>query len=135
VESGVKYIKRNFMPLRDFRSLSDAYRQLKDWVLQTAGNRTHGTTKQKPLSAFIETEKYLLTALPDVPPELATWAKVKLHGNCHVQLENCYYSAPFLAGAPSAVAYCHRNQCQAIPESEISCRSSPAEKTRRTLHH
>lgn len=95
VESGVKYVKRNFMPLRDFRSLSDANRQLKDWILQTAGNRIHGTTKQKPLSAFIETEKPLLTALPDVPPELATWAKVKLHGNCHVQFEYCYYSAPF----------------------------------------
>ena len=83
------------MPLRDFRSLSDANAQLKHWILQTAGNRIHGTTKQKPLSAFIETEKPLLTALPDVPPELATWAKVKLHGNCHVQFEYCYYSAPF----------------------------------------
>jgi len=79
----------------DFGSLSDANRQLKDWILQTAGNRIHGTTKQKPLSAFIESEKHLLTALPDVPPELATWAKVKVHGNCHVQFENCYYSAPF----------------------------------------
>ena len=95
VESGVKYIKRNFMPLRDFRNLSDANRQLKDWILQTAGNRIHGTTKQKPLCAFIETEKPLLAALPDVAPELATWAKVKLHGNCHVHFENCYYSAPF----------------------------------------
>ncbi len=95
VESGVKYIKRNFMPLRDFRNLTDANRQLKDWILQTAGNRIHGTTKQKPLSAFIETEKPLLAALPDVVPELATWAKVKLHGNCHVQFENRYYSAPF----------------------------------------
>ena len=95
VESGVKYIKRNFMPLRDFRSLSDANRQLKDWILQTAGNRIHGTTKQTPLSAFVETEKPLLEILPDVPPELAIWAKVKLHGNCHVQFENCYYSAPF----------------------------------------
>lgn len=95
VESGVKYIKRNFMPLRDFRSLSDANRQLKNWVLQTAGNRIHGTTKQKPLTVFIETEKPLLAALPDVVPELAVWAKVKLHGNCHVQFENCFYSAPF----------------------------------------
>ncbi len=95
VESGVKYIKRNFMPLRDFRSLADANGQLKHWILQTAGNRIHGTTKQKPLSAFIETEKPLLAPLPDVPPELATWAKVKLHGNCHVQFEKCYYSAPF----------------------------------------
>ena len=33
--------------------------------------------------------------LPDVVPELATWAKVKLHGNCHVQFEKAFYSAPF----------------------------------------
>ena len=95
VESGVKYIKRNFMPLRDFRSLSDANRQLKEWILGQAGNRIHGTTKQKPLSAFAETERHMLQPLPDVPPELATWAKVKVHGNCHVQFEKAYYSAPF----------------------------------------
>ena len=33
--------------------------------------------------------------LPDVPPELATWAKHKLHGNCHLQFEKAFYSAPF----------------------------------------
>jgi hypothetical protein len=82
------------MPLKDFRSLSDANRQLKDWILQTADNRIHGTTKQKLLSALIETEKPLLTVLADVPPELATWTKVKLHGNCHVQFKNRYCSAP-----------------------------------------
>jgi hypothetical protein len=61
----------------------------------TAGNRIHGTTKQRPLSAFIEVERPLLNSLPDIAPELATWAKVKLHGNCHVQFEKAYYSAPF----------------------------------------
>lgn len=95
VESGVKYVKRNFMPLRDFRSLSHANQQLKQWVLSTAGNRIHGTTKQKPLTLFTETERPLLNPLPDIPPELVTWAKVKLHGNCHVQFEKAYYSAPF----------------------------------------
>ena len=35
-----------------------------------------------------------MTALPDVPPEVHR-AKVKLHGNCHVHFEYCYYSAPF----------------------------------------
>ena len=95
VEAGVKYVKKNFMPLRDFRSLSDANSQLKQWVLETAGNRIHGTTKQKPLSAFADTERPLLKALPDVPPELAVWTEVKLHGNCHVSFEKSYYSAPF----------------------------------------
>ncbi len=95
VESGVKYIKRNFMPLRDFRSLSDANHQLKHWVLETAGNRIHGTTRQRPLTLFVETEKAFLKPLPDVPPQAATWTQVKVHGNCHVQFEKVQYSAPF----------------------------------------
>lgn len=95
VESGVKYIKRNFMPLRVFRDLSDSNRQLLSWIFDTAGNRIHGTTKQKPLSLFAETERGFLNALPDVPPELVTWAKHKLHGNCHLQFEKAFYSAPF----------------------------------------
>jgi len=95
VESGVKYVKRNFMPLREFRSLADANRQLKEWVLETAGTRIHGTTKQQPLTLFADFEKSSLKPLPDVPPELAYWAKHKLHGNCHLQFEKAFYSAPF----------------------------------------
>jgi transposase len=95
VESGVKYVKGNFMPLREFRSLVDANRQLREWVLETAGNRIHGTTKQKPLTLFAEVEKRFLIPLPAVAPELAVWAKYKLHGNCHLQFEKCFYSAPY----------------------------------------
>lgn len=95
VEAGVKYVKRNFMPLREFRGLADANRQLKEWILETAGTRIHGTTKQQPLALFTALEKSTLKALPEVPPELATWAKHKLHGNCHLQFEKAFYSAPF----------------------------------------
>ena len=95
VESGVKYVKKNFMPLREFRSLSDGNEQLKHWVLEVAGNRIHGTTRQRPLTLFVETEKAFLRPLPDVPPQVATWTQVKVHGNCHVQFEKAYYSVPF----------------------------------------
>ena len=95
VESGVKYVKNNFVPLRKFRTLADANEQLTRWVLQTAGNRKHGTTFQKPLTIFAQTEKHFLKPLPDVPVEIATWTQVKLHGNCHVQFEKAFYSAPY----------------------------------------
>lgn len=72
------------MPLRGFRSLSDANAPLKQWVLETAGNRLHGTTPQRPLTLFVETVKAFLLPLPDVPPQVATWTQVKVHGNCHV---------------------------------------------------
>ncbi len=95
VEAGVKYIKRSFLPLRRFRSLADANRQLRQWILETAGNRIHGTTKQKPLTLFAEAEKHLLQPLPDRAPEPAVWSLHKLHGNCHLQFEKCFYSAPY----------------------------------------
>jgi len=95
VESGVKYVKNRFVPLRRFRSLEDANEQLRRWLLETAGNRIHGTTRQKPLTLFAETEKHLLKPLPDVPVEIAAWCQVKLQSNCHVQFEKAYYSAPF----------------------------------------
>jgi len=95
VESGVKYVKNNFVPLREFRSLSDANMQLRNWVLETAGNRKHGSTYEKPLNRFQETEKYLLTSLPEKPFDVCAWVRVKLHGDCHVQNEKCRYSAPY----------------------------------------
>jgi transposase len=95
VESGVKYVKKGFVPLRQFRSLADGNRQLMDWVMRTAGNRIHGSTQEKPLLVFAGTEKPLLRRLPDVPVEPAVWVSVKLHGDCHVRFEKCLYSAPF----------------------------------------
>jgi transposase len=95
VESGVKYVKKNFVPLRIFRNLCDANQQLVKWNLETAGNRIHGTTREKPLTLFTQTESLLLKSLPDNPPELATWEKVKVHGDCHVMYLKCRYSAPY----------------------------------------
>jgi len=95
VESGVKYVKKNFVPLRKFRNLIDANQQLMKWNLETAGNRIHGTTHEKPLTLFTQTESVLLKSLPDNPPELAIWEKVKIHGDCHIMYLKCRYSAPY----------------------------------------
>lgn len=95
VESGVKYVKRNFIPLREFHSVAHANEQLQAWIMAEAGNRIHGTTRERPLKLFAETEQALLQALPAIAPDCPTWAKAILHGNCHVQFEYCQYSAPF----------------------------------------
>ena len=95
VESSVKYVKRSFVPLREFRDLVDANAQLRAWLLGPAGNRVHGTTHERPLTRFVETESEFLRPLPSRPPELAVWARVKLHPDCHAQFEKAYYSASF----------------------------------------
>jgi hypothetical protein len=95
VESGVKYVKSSFVPLQDFRSIAAANQQLRSWIMETAGNRIHGTIRQKPLTLFTEAEKAFLKPLPDIPVETAVWCQVKVHGNCHAQFEKAYYSAPY----------------------------------------
>lgn len=95
VEAGVKYAKRSFVPLREFRDLTDGNRQLLEWVLGEAGIRCHGTIREQPLKRFADTEKTLLQPLPAVPPELAVWAQVCVHSDAHVQFEKALYSVPF----------------------------------------
>lgn len=96
VESGVKYVKINFLPLRKFKNFQDANEQLKAWVLEIAGNRIHGTTKQKPLSHFYEVEQTLLQPLPAIMPELCTWVKTTCYRDCCIRFEDCRYSVPYL---------------------------------------
>lgn len=53
VESGVKYVKRNFVPGRTFRDLDDFNTQLLDWLMQVSDLRVHGTTHQRPIDRFL----------------------------------------------------------------------------------
>ena len=54
VESGVKYVKRNFVPGRVFRDLEDFNAQLAAWQIEVADLRMHGTTHQRPIERFAE---------------------------------------------------------------------------------
>lgn len=98
VEAGVKYVKGNFLPTRNFRDLADLNAQARAWVLHEAGQRIHGTTRARPLVVF-ELERAYLRPLPAIAPDLGTWSRVCVHRDCHVQFERILYSAPFaLAG-------------------------------------
>lgn len=95
VESGVKYVKGNFLPTRTFRDLADLNTEARAWVIGVAGSRTHGTTRERPLARFA-LEKPLLRPLPVVAPDLGSWHAVLCHRDCHVQHERILYSVPYL---------------------------------------
>lgn len=95
VEAGVKYVKGNFLPTRSFRDLADLNAQAKRWVLEEAGRRQHGTTREQPLVLFA-LEQALMRRLPAAVPDLGHWHRVTVHRDCHVQFDRCFYSAPFL---------------------------------------
>jgi transposase len=60
VESGVKYIKRNFVPGRSFRDLDDFNAQLLAWQREIADVRVHGTTHEQPIERFAAEVSHLV---------------------------------------------------------------------------
>lgn len=52
VESGVKYLKRNFLPGRAFIDIVDLEEQVLKWQQTVADLRIHGTVHQRPIDRF-----------------------------------------------------------------------------------
>ena len=97
VESSVKYVKNNFFKAYaadglDARQLQG---ELARWVVETAGQRIHGTTAQRPINAFSQMEKAALTPLPAVAYQPVVWKQVKVHTDSHVNFGRALYSVPW----------------------------------------
>ena len=93
-QGGVHYVKRNFLGGRETTFLPQANRDVRKWCLTTAGQRIHGTTKEKPLARF-EIERNHLQPLPKNPYDRGIWKMLTLHRDCHAVFDESYYSAPF----------------------------------------
>lgn len=63
VESGVKYIKRNFWPGVRFVDMDDLNLQARAWCEQVANQRLHGTTGERPAER-LKSERLRLRQLP-----------------------------------------------------------------------
>jgi len=94
VESGVRYVSRNFFAGRAVGRLADDNAALKTWVETVAGMRCHGTTRWQPRVRFHEVERATLQPLPEAAYDLGVWRQAKLHPDCHVVVDGAYYSAP-----------------------------------------
>jgi len=95
VESGVKYVKNNFLPLRTFKDIYDASKQLYEWNETVARVRIHGTTRQKPAELFQHDEKNTMIPLVHERFEIPVWKRLKVYRDIHIQFDNCYYSVPY----------------------------------------
>jgi transposase len=65
VENGVKYVKRNALAGRRFRSWEDLNEWLERWCVEVADVRVHGTTHERPADRFAQEQ---LTPLGQRPP-------------------------------------------------------------------
>jgi len=100
-QGGVHYVKRNFLGGREMSTLTQANCDVLTWCEHTAGERIHGTTKEKPLTRFEQIEKALLKPLSETRYDLAVWKQTTLGRDCHVEFDHAYYSVPHrLNGQP-----------------------------------
>lgn len=93
-ESGVKYVKNNFRPFREFADFQDANQQLWEWNRSVAAVRTHGTTRKQPIGLFQNYEKQLLKPVTAERFEILVYKKCKVYRDIHIQFNKAYYSAP-----------------------------------------
>lgn len=95
VESGVKYLKRNFLPGRTFIDSVDLQAQLDEWNATIADVRIHGTTHEQPLDRF-ERERSSLIPTAGQPSFLTDirWSRM-VASDYLVSLDTNRYSVPF----------------------------------------
>lgn len=95
VERAVDYTRESFFRGRSFRTIPEMREAARHWSLAVAGERTHGTTGERPLQAFLAREQAALLVLPPRPWELVTWTTAKVHPDCHLQAGGARYSVPY----------------------------------------
>ena len=64
------------------------------WCREVAGQRTHGTTRRKPLQVFQDEEHNALIPWGGDPYEVTDWRTAKVHPDHHVACQYALYSAP-----------------------------------------
>jgi transposase len=111
-ENGVHYVQRNLLAAEQPVDLAEANRAARVWVMEVAGVRDHGTTHVPPLRRFYEEEQAALLPLPEEPFSLREVRGVKVHRDCHVQVDGSYYSAPFRCVGRKLDAYVYAHIVQ-----------------------
>jgi transposase len=95
VEAAVKYVKNNALAGREEQDITEVNRALTRWLVDIAGERTHGTTGRKPLEVFKQEELTELRPLPSAPYETRIWKQAKVHQDTHISFQRRLYSVPW----------------------------------------
>lgn len=94
VEASIKYIRHSFFYGRTFASLEDLRAQAATWRDQTANERLHGTTRERPSQRLL-VERTRLRALPERPFDTDLVIPMIVSKEFRVRLDTNTYSVPF----------------------------------------
>lgn len=95
VESGVKYVKHNFLAGRELIDLLDTREQLAEWNATIADLRLHGTTHERPLDRFAAEAGQLVPTVRQPSYRLETRYNRIVADDYLVSLDTNRYSVPF----------------------------------------
>jgi hypothetical protein len=93
IESGIKYIKKNFLPGRRFRDLEDHNRQLEEWLVGVVDVRVHGTTRVRPIDRFAQERLLDVSRVP--PYRLESPVLRQVSSDARVCFKTNRYSVPW----------------------------------------
>ena len=94
VESGIKYVKNNFLKGLETKSLSIAKEKLRDWMYNKCNKRVHGTTRKVVVEEFYRREKPCLLKLPNERYDTYVVEKRRVNRYGHISFRYNYYSVP-----------------------------------------
>jgi transposase len=94
VERTVQYVQTSLFAGEAFSTLDEAQAAAQRWCQATAGQRIHGTTRQRPAEHFAREERQLLLPAPEEPYEVASWSEVRVQRDHHLTVAKALYSVP-----------------------------------------
>lgn len=96
VESGVKYVKRNALPGRQYGSLEQLNAWLLEWSTTIADERIHGTTHERPRERFEREERAALMPLDPRPRAMLERIEHRrVPRDAYVAVQTNRYPVPF----------------------------------------
>jgi transposase len=93
VESGVGYVKKNFLNGTEFTDFSAVNPAAQAWLNEISNVREHGETHRRPVDLFAEERGFLRTANPN-PYDLARVISLRASSQFRITLDTNRYSVP-----------------------------------------
>ena len=93
VESGVGYVKKNFLNGTEFTDFSAVNPAAQAWLNEISNVRIHGETHRRPIDLFAEERGLLRTANPN-PYDLARVISLRASSQFRITLDTNRYSVP-----------------------------------------
>jgi len=93
VESGIRYVKGNFLLGETFCDLNEMNAHVLGWLSTVANRRIHGTTGEVPLERF--EEEGLAPIRAGMVFDTTLYQRRKITRDCLVSYQGCRYSVPY----------------------------------------